>query len=104
MTTPCLILPLRTLEQAQKDRAQLQAAKFARARARVAAGQMPRCAWAGGHRYDLLKIENGMVIEVCMDCGGRPRTFPVGTSSRLAKVIEFPLSELDVLAGAGGMR
>lgn len=100
-----------------------QEEKFARARERVAAGAIPRCAWANGHRYDLLKIENGMRVEVCMDCGGRPRIYPANLSSKHskpydlatgkagewprlsdAKIIEFPPTAQDQQIGDGSNR
>lgn len=52
---------------------------------RVAAGQMPRCAWAGGHRHQVVREEAGQVIECCMDCGGGGRAYPVGKTSKHSK-------------------
>lgn len=63
---------------------------------------MPSCVWAG-HRYTLLKEEAGMYIEVCMDCGGRPRAFPIGGHAGQAKIIDFPPTELDQQIGGGGL-
>lgn len=104
--TPCLLLPLDLTEVGV--RADRQRAKFARAAARVAAGEVPRCAWAGGHRYDLLKIENGQRVEVCMDCGGGARAYPADLSSRYAKpyelasgkILEWPHPFVDARVGA----
>lgn len=59
------------------------AAKYLnRAAAMRAAGHSPRCEWYGQHRYDFLKIEDGMRVEICMDCGGAARWYPVGKTSR----------------------
>lgn len=119
--TPCLLLPRRTLDEARAER---QRAKFERAAARVAGGEMPRCKWAaGGHRYDLLKVDAGRRIEVCMDCGGGARIYPANLSSKHskpydlatgktgewarlgdAKVIDFPspASEFEAAVGPKG--
>lgn len=75
---PCFEAPV----QQRNERASLQCIRAAQ---RVAAGQMPRCDWAGSHRYQIVREEAGQVIECCMDCGGRSRAYPVGKSSKHAK-------------------
>lgn len=87
---------------ARKQREKLARLKCAAAAQRIGAGIQPRCDWYGQHRYTVIDQKDGMVIEACMDCGGRPRSYPLGLSSKHAKVIDLPenLVALDA-AGSG---
>lgn len=70
------------LVQARNEKARLQCLAAAQS---VAAGHQPQCSWIGRHRHQVVREEAGQVIECCMDCGGRARTYPVGKTSKDAK-------------------
>lgn len=104
MTTPCLVLPLRALEQARADRAQ-KARKFKlvdeKTGEAIALPATRKC-WDG---YEI-------TIKSFQPSGSRDMEGTIVTEMNEqfapsvcgAKIVEFPASELDVLAGAGGMR